>query len=98
VAWTVDHGETELALRYTVALWRYWRQLGEFAEGSRWSNAALALDGEGRAVVAAKALWGQRRSLSRRPTTLAWRSWPRKRSGSPTTATTPMDLRKRPDR
>ncbi|MPZ14340.1 MAG: helix-turn-helix domain-containing protein [Chloroflexi bacterium] len=57
MAWTIEHGETVLALRYTVALWRYWRQLGEFAEGRRWSDAALALPGEAPASLRAKALW-----------------------------------------
>ena len=58
MAWTIDHGETVLALRYTVALWRYWRQLGEFAEGRRWSNAALAVAGNAAPSLRAKALWG----------------------------------------
>lgn len=56
MAWTIEHGETILALRYTVALWRYWRQLGEFAEGRRWSDAALAVPGEAPASLRAKAL------------------------------------------
>ena len=58
MAWTIDHGESVLALRYTVALWRYWRQLGEFAEGRRWSTAALAVAGEAAPSLRAKALWG----------------------------------------
>jgi predicted ATPase/DNA-binding XRE family transcriptional regulator len=56
LAWTLDHGETVLGLRYTVALWRYWRHLGEFAEGRRWSNAALAARGEVPPSLRAKAL------------------------------------------
>jgi predicted ATPase/DNA-binding XRE family transcriptional regulator len=56
MAWTIEHGETVLALRYAVALWRYWRQLGEFAEGRRWSDAALALPGEAPTSLRAKAL------------------------------------------
>jgi len=58
MAWTIGHGETVLALRYTVALWRYWRQLGEFAEGRRWSNAALAVAGDAAPSLRAKAIWG----------------------------------------
>ena len=58
MAWTIDRGETVLALRYTVALWRYWRQLGEFAEGRRWLNAALALAGNATPSLRAKALRG----------------------------------------
>jgi predicted ATPase/transcriptional regulator with XRE-family HTH domain len=57
VAWTIDHGETVLALRYSVALWRYWRQLGAFAEGRRWSDAALAVAGNAPPSLRAKALW-----------------------------------------
>ncbi|MCA1644706.1 MAG: helix-turn-helix domain-containing protein [Chloroflexi bacterium] len=57
MAWTIEHGETVLALRYSVGLWRYWRQLGEFGEGRRWSDAALALPGEAPASLRAKALW-----------------------------------------
>jgi predicted ATPase/DNA-binding XRE family transcriptional regulator len=56
MAWSIDHGETALALRYTVALWRYWRQLGEFAEGRRWSTAALAVAGNAPPSLRAKAL------------------------------------------
>jgi tetratricopeptide (TPR) repeat protein len=56
MAWTIEHGETVLALRYTVAVWRYWRQLGEYSEGRRWSDAALALPGEAPASLRAKAL------------------------------------------
>lgn len=40
-----------------MALWRYWRQLGEFLEGRRWSEAALALRGEAPISLRAKALW-----------------------------------------
>lgn len=58
MAWAVDHGEAALALRYTVALWRYWRQLGEFAEGRRWADAALAVVGTTAHSLRAKALWG----------------------------------------
>jgi predicted ATPase/transcriptional regulator with XRE-family HTH domain len=56
LAWTIERGETELALRFTAALWRYWRQLGEFVEGRRWSEAALAMSGEAPASLRAKAL------------------------------------------
>ena len=57
MAWTIENGESVLALRYTVALWRYWRQLGEFAEGRRWSDAALAMSGKTPVSLRAKALW-----------------------------------------
>jgi len=58
MAWTIESGEAVLALRYTVALWRYWRQLGEYAEGRRWSDAALAMPaGAATASLRAKAAW-----------------------------------------
>jgi len=57
IAWTIENGETVLALRYTVALWRYWRQLGDLAEGRRWSDAALAMSGKTPVSLRAKALW-----------------------------------------
>jgi tetratricopeptide (TPR) repeat protein len=57
IAWAIDRGETVLALRYTVALWRYWRHLGELAEGRRWLDAALALPGAAPVSLRAKALW-----------------------------------------
>jgi predicted ATPase/DNA-binding XRE family transcriptional regulator len=58
LAWTIDRGEAVLALRYIVALWRYWRQLGEFAEGRRWSDQALGVAGQSPPSLRAKALWG----------------------------------------
>ena len=57
MAWTIDRGQAVLALRYTVALWRYWRQLGEFAEGRRWSDQALSVAGQSSPSLRAKALW-----------------------------------------
>jgi predicted ATPase/transcriptional regulator with XRE-family HTH domain len=57
LAWTVERGEAVLALRYIVALWRYWRQLGEFAEGRRWSGQALTVAGQSPPSLRAKALW-----------------------------------------
>ena len=57
IAWAIEHGETVAALRFIVALWRYWRHLGEFVEGRRWCDAALALPGQAPASLRAKALW-----------------------------------------
>lgn len=56
IAWTVGHGETILALRYVVALWRYWRHFGELAEGRRWLDVALAMSGSAAVSLRAKAL------------------------------------------
>ena len=57
IAWALDQGETVAALRFIVALWRYWRHLGEFVEGRRWADAALDLPGSAPAALRAKALW-----------------------------------------
>ena len=58
MAWTIESGDTVLAMRYTVALWRYWRQLGDLVEGRRWSDAALAMPaGAATASLRAKAAW-----------------------------------------
>ncbi len=57
LAWVLGRHETELALRYTCALWRFWRHAGEFAEGRRWSDAALALTGAVPDSLRARALW-----------------------------------------
>ena len=57
LAWTIEGREALLALRYIVALWRYWRQRGEFAEGRRWSDQALAVAGQSPPSLRAKALW-----------------------------------------
>ena len=56
MAWAIESGETVLALRFTASLWRYWRQLGEFVEGRRWSEGALAMPGDAPASLRAKAL------------------------------------------
>jgi predicted ATPase/DNA-binding XRE family transcriptional regulator len=56
MAWAIERGEAVLALRYTVALWRYWRQLGEFVEGRRWSEAAVGMPGEAPPSLRAKGL------------------------------------------
>ena len=57
IAWTLERGESVLALRFTAALWRYWRQLGEFVEGRRWSDAAINSSAKAPASLRAKALW-----------------------------------------
>ncbi len=56
ITWAIDRSETVLALRYTAALWRYWRQLGEFTEGRRWTESALRMTGDVPASLQAKAL------------------------------------------
>jgi predicted ATPase/DNA-binding XRE family transcriptional regulator len=56
ISWAIDRGETVLALRYAAALWRYWRQLGEFTEGRRWTESALRMTGDVPASLRARAL------------------------------------------
>jgi len=58
IEWSLQQADNAFALRFTVALWRYWRYSGEFAEGRRWSEAALAMPGAAPAPLRAKALWG----------------------------------------
>ena len=58
IAWALRQSDNVFALRFTVALWRYWRYSGEFAEGRRWSEAALAMPNAAPAPLRAKALWG----------------------------------------
>jgi predicted ATPase/DNA-binding XRE family transcriptional regulator len=57
IAWAIEQRDNTLALQFTVALWRYWRHTGEFAEGRRWSEAALAMPGPSPDSLRAKALW-----------------------------------------
>ena len=57
IAWSLQQADNAFALRFAVALWRYWRYSGEFAEGRRWSEAALAMSGTPPASLRAKALW-----------------------------------------
>lgn len=56
MAWVIEHGETVLALRYTAALWRFWRQFGEFTEGRRWTDSALGMAGDAPTSLRARAL------------------------------------------
>ena len=56
MAWAIERGETVLALKYSAALWRFWRQLGEFTEGRRWTDSALSMAGDAPASLRARAL------------------------------------------
>ena len=58
MTWALQQTDNGPALRFTVAVWRYWRHSSEFAEGRRWSEAALAMPGAAPASLRAKALWG----------------------------------------
>lgn len=45
VSWAVEKGEADVALRLTVALWRFWVSTGFMNEGRRRLESALALPG-----------------------------------------------------
>jgi tetratricopeptide (TPR) repeat protein len=45
IAWSVESGEAELALRLTSQLWRFWQMRGYLAEGIERVELALALPG-----------------------------------------------------
>ena len=50
--WLIEHEETELALRFCGAMWRFWRLRGHWSEGRRWLEAALGLSQSGRPTIA----------------------------------------------
>jgi predicted ATPase/class 3 adenylate cyclase/DNA-binding CsgD family transcriptional regulator len=55
--WLISHEEVEMALRFCVALWLFWRIGGYWSEGRYRLKTALALPGAGeRTVVRARAL------------------------------------------
>jgi hypothetical protein len=45
--WTVDAAETELALRFVAAMWRYWQIDGHLAEGRAFTDEVFAMPGAG---------------------------------------------------
>jgi predicted ATPase len=45
VAWMLDHGETELALRFGAAAWRFWQLSGHLAEGNSTMSRILEMPG-----------------------------------------------------
>src|SRR6266849_3671177 len=56
LGWLILH-EEEKALRFCVALWRFWQKRGYWSEGRRWLKAALALPEAGeRTAVRASTL------------------------------------------
>jgi len=54
--YAIDTGDGGSALRLCGAVWRYWLQNGELAEGRRWLRSSLALAGS--RTLRAKAQWG----------------------------------------
>jgi predicted ATPase len=88
MAWTIDHGERVLALRYSVALWRY----GGSSESSlragagrtrRWPSPGAPRRHCGRRRYGRRRRWPSLKQI-----TCAWQSWPPKRSSSLTRART----------
>jgi predicted ATPase/class 3 adenylate cyclase len=45
VAWAIEAGEADLALRLVAALWRYWQADGHLGEGRELTEQALAMPG-----------------------------------------------------
>ncbi len=56
--WTIEMGQSELALMLSGSLLRFWVSIGQFAEARRWYEQALALDPEAETAARAKALLG----------------------------------------
>jgi tetratricopeptide (TPR) repeat protein len=58
LAWALDRGAAESALRLGGALYRFWATEGHYEEGSRWLERALALAGGESTVARGNALLG----------------------------------------
>jgi tetratricopeptide (TPR) repeat protein len=57
--WLMENDETELALRLSGSIWRYWQRQGNLGEGRRWLEEGLARGKKDVAnEVRANALWG----------------------------------------
>jgi predicted ATPase len=56
--WALGHGEPEVALRISAALWMFWYMRGHVSEGRRWLNRALAVADRAATRARAKALDG----------------------------------------
>ena len=64
LAWALERGDTELAMRLGGALWWFWLVRGHLSEGQRWLEQALAKAGRATTASArAKALTGAGRLL-----------------------------------
>jgi predicted ATPase/class 3 adenylate cyclase len=56
LSWTLERGETELALRLGGALGTFWHSHGDLGEGRKWLETTLAKDGRVSVAVRIKAL------------------------------------------
>ncbi|HEY3867930.1 MAG TPA: tetratricopeptide repeat protein [Actinocrinis sp.] len=54
--WAAEHGQTELGLNTSAALWRWWLTSGRLAEGRSWLARFLAEPHDRRSVPSGKAL------------------------------------------
>lgn len=43
IRWAIDAGESELALRFIAAMWRFWQQDGRLVEATELANVTLAM-------------------------------------------------------
>jgi len=53
--WGCDQQDGEVVLRLTGALWQYWFLRGQWSEGRRWLEEALALTSQGEVALALRA-------------------------------------------
>src|SRR5215213_3038343 len=56
LSWSLEQGETEIALRLAGVLWLFWFAEGYNSEGQRWLEHALSKDGQASAAARARAL------------------------------------------
>ncbi|MGH2614507.1 MAG: LuxR C-terminal-related transcriptional regulator [Thermomicrobiales bacterium] len=58
LAWLLEQGDTSRLVRLAGALWPFWEEHAHYAEGRRWLEAALALEGEAAPADRLRALTG----------------------------------------
>jgi predicted ATPase/DNA-binding CsgD family transcriptional regulator len=55
--WAVESGDRDAGLRLVAALWLYWDWRGFHAEGARWRDKVLAIEGESDPALLSSALY-----------------------------------------
>ena len=55
--WAAESGQCEAGLRLVAALWLYWDWRGFHAEGARWSDRVLAIEGDADPALLSSALY-----------------------------------------
>ena len=58
VAWAVDHGDAETAVRLAAGLWKFWWIRDHLSEGRGWLGRVAALSGEAAPSLRAEVLYG----------------------------------------